>query len=169
MTWPAPADPGGFRSRRRTGRSGRGSFRTRRPLRQEGHADDGRKCAIKGQFAQGNGVGHGVLGQDFQFGQEGERGGQVENAEPSLGRSAGDEIDRDALGRQGDVQRGRGRRHAVLDLETALSGSPHNREGGHSGGDGALHLDHAGINAFKGNRVGVRNHGVAHSTSPSVA
>jgi len=97
-------------------------------------------------------------GDDFQRGEQGEGDGQVEMA-AFLGHVGGRQVDGDALGRKCDGHRRQRGSHAVARLGHGLVGQAHEREGRDAGGDGALHLDLAGLDALEGDGVGAGDHG----------
>ena len=75
-----------------------------------------------------------------------------------LGQVGGRQVDGDPLGWQRDGQRLKGGADPFLGLGHRLVGQADEGEGGRAGGDGALHLDQAGLDAFEGDGIGAGGH-----------
>ena len=120
-------------------------------------ADDRDERAVERQFAESHVRCDGVGGQDLHRGENRQRDGQIE-MRALLGQVGGREVDGDALGREGEAHRGHRGAHAFLGLGDRLVGQAHEIERGQTGGDGALHLDEAGVHALECDSVGARDH-----------
>ena len=78
--------------------------------------------------------------------------------DPILGMSAGDKVDCDPLGGQGDLQRGQRRTDPFARLRHRFVCQAHDCERGDARAHGALHLDHPRLDPFKGYRICQRSH-----------
>ena len=96
-------------------------------------------------------------GQDLHGGEERERDRQVE-VRAFLGEVGGREVDGDALGGEREAHGGHRRADPLLGLGDRLVGEADEVEGRQAGGDGALHLDEARLDALECHRVGARDH-----------
>jgi hypothetical protein len=86
--------------------------------------------------------------------------------EPSFGRSAGERLTVIRFDRQRDGHRLQRRAHPFARLAHRLVGQAHQREGRAFRGDGALHLDQAGLDALEGHCIGPRHHVPAAPFTP---
>ena len=120
-------------------------------------ADHGHQRPVERKLPQGHYILGNVIRQDIQRREQRQRDGQVEMA-AFLGQVGGGEIDGDAFGRQRDGQGAERRAHPVAGFRDGLVRQSDDRKAWQPGGDRALHLDDAGVDPLKCDRIGPRHH-----------
>ena len=121
-------------------------------------AGDRRQRSVEGQLAERRVAGDLVRRHHPLAASRPKRDGQVEVA-ALLGQIGGRQVDRDALGRQGQAYGGQGGAHPLAALGDRLVGQADDGEGRQSGRHLHLDVDVEDLNAVEGHRVDARDHG----------
>ena len=131
----------------------------RRPGNRRGqHPGYGKQGAVEAELAEHGEFRHRVGRRHPHGDQQAERDGQVEMA-ALLEQIGGRQINRDALGRQGQAEGAEGGAHPLAGLGDRLIGQADHREGRQAGGDMDLNIHIARLDAVKGDRVDMGDHG----------
>jgi len=121
------------------------------------HPGDRQQGAVEAELAEHGEAGHRFGLRHPHGDQQAECYGQVEMA-AFLEQNGGREINRDALGRQGQAQGAQGGAHPLAGFRHRLVGQADHGKGRQARGDMHLDIHRARLDAVKGDRIDMGNH-----------